>query len=374
MISNEEKEEVKPKVTVRRSSLKFRQPTKLDPNAIMNAKPTGKSKRNSVSWGKSNTFEFKAMKAMFTESEDINKKETEEDKEKHKKFLESRKASIKNEFSLLKDMMKKSAQAIIEEENDEETKENMRKNLQMGKEALKEVSESNESSHSGSKSSSKSGSRSGSKSSSKSRSRNSSKSVDKKRKNENIEYEEENKEEKNKKEREINLSQKDKEENDRQSEKESEKENEKIKLKKMRKVELEEINQQPNNQIMISQQKDKIGQNQNNLKGKKNYEKQNEFTKLDDSINEMEQFITKKILKKDLYEINNKLIKENLKFKDDIFFVNLNHFANKVGNFDDRIISHSYREYPKSEIFKEYLSSRELLKKYENKANKIIDE
>ena len=233
MIPNEEKEGEKPKVTVpRRSSLKFKQPTKLDPNAIMSAKPTGKFKRNSVSWGKSNTFEFKSMKAMFTESEDINKKETEEDKEKHKKFLESRKASIKNEFSLLKDMMKKSAQAIIEEENDEETKENMRKNLQMGKEALKEVSESNESSHSGSKSSSKSGSRSGSKSSSKSRSRNSSKSVDKKRKNENIEYEEENKEEKNKKEREIKLSQKDKEENDRQREKEGDKENEKVKLKK----------------------------------------------------------------------------------------------------------------------------------------------
>ena len=259
MNPSEEKEEEKPKLTVpRRSSLKFRQPTKLDPDAIMKAKPAGKFKRNSVSWGKSNTFEFKAMKAMFTESEDINKKETEEDKEKHKKFLESRKASIKNEFSLLKEMMKKSAQDIIEEENDEETKENMRKNLQMGKEALKEVSESSESSHSrsksGSRSNSKSGSRSNSKSGSRSRSKSSSKSgsrsgsksksknsskrssVDKK------ESGEENKEEKNKKKRKVKVTEKDKEESDKQSEKserESDKENKKEKLKKMRKVKLE---------------------------------------------------------------------------------------------------------------------------------------
>ena len=400
MITNEEE---KPKVTVpRRSSLKFKQPTKLDPNAIMSAKPTGKFKRNSVSWGKSNTFEFKSMKAMFTESEDINKKETEEDKEKRKKFLESRKASIKNEFSLLKEMMKKTPQEIIEEENDEETKENMRKNLQMGKEALKEVSESSESSHSGSKSGSrsnsknssksgsKSSSKSGSKSSSKSGSRNSSRnnsksksknsskydSIDKKEKNKKNEKEsdEENEEEKNEKNKKLKLSQKDKEESDKQSEKERYNENEKVKLKKKKKVQLEDINQQPNSQQMIDKQKDQIRQNPNNIKEKKNHLKEDEFIKLDDTINELEQFNAKKILKGDLYNIYNDLIKENLEFKDDIFFVNLNYFENKVGNCDDRKISHSYKEYPKSEYFKEYLPSRELLKKYENKANKIIDD
>ena len=245
MLPNEEE---KPKVTVpRRSSLKFRQQVKLDPDAIMKAKPSGKFKRNSVSWGKSNTFEFKAMKAMFTESEDINKKETEEDKEKHKKFLESRKASIKNEFSLLKDLMKKSAQAIIEEENDEETRQNMRKNLEMGKEALKEVSESSEShssngskspSKSGSKSNSKSGSRSASKSPSKSSKHSSrNQSSDKKEENRKIDKEknEENKEEKNKDTKEIKIEDKNKEESDKESEKEKEN-NEKVKLRKMRKV------------------------------------------------------------------------------------------------------------------------------------------
>ena len=129
-VNGEEKQ-----IPKRRSSLKSRQPLKFDPDAIL--KP--KAKRNSVSWGKSNAFEFKAMKAMFTESVDLNKKETDEDKKKHQKFLENRKASIKNEFSLIKELMKKSGPTIIEEENDEEAKDNKKKNIEMGKESLKEV-------------------------------------------------------------------------------------------------------------------------------------------------------------------------------------------------------------------------------------------
>jgi hypothetical protein len=146
MSSNIEGE--KPKViTTRRSSLKCRQlVNKLDPDAILKAKPKGK--RNSVSWGLSNTFEFKAMKATFQDSKDINKEDNSEQKEKHDKFLATRKASIKNESSLLKEMLKKNAASIIEEENDDEAKANMKKNLQMGKDALKEVSESSESSKS----------------------------------------------------------------------------------------------------------------------------------------------------------------------------------------------------------------------------------
>ena len=242
MLPNEEE---KPKVTMpRRSSLKFRQQAKLDPDAIMKAKPTGKQKRNSVSWGKSNTFEFKAMKAMFTESEDINKQKTEEDKEKHKKFLETRKASIKNEFSILKDLMKKNPQTIIEEENDEEARQNMKKNLEIGKEALKEASESAEShsskgSRSQSKSVSKSGSKSGSKSASKSVSKNSSKhssrnqSSDKKLNKEN---EKENKEEKTEKSKEIKI---EIEKSDKENEKEKENnEDEKVKLRSIKKVKL----------------------------------------------------------------------------------------------------------------------------------------
>lgn len=251
----------KPKITApRRSSLKTRQlVNKLDPNKI--------GKRNSVSFGLSNTFEFKAMKAMFQESKDLNKKETPEEKEKHNKFLANRKASIKNEFSVLKDIMKKNYQSIIEEDNDEETKNNMKKNIEMGKEGLKEDSESSSSkskssskssSRSGSKSRSSSGSKSNSKSvsksssPSKSKSRSSSKHInDKKKKNLKFkESEKEKKEEKKtekksiKKKGKVQMVEKSKEESDKENEKNREKEPEKISIKKKKKVQMAEKSQE----------------------------------------------------------------------------------------------------------------------------------
>ena len=44
---------------------------KLDPQALLMGLKG--SKRNSVSFGQSNTFQFKQMKAMFQESHDIDK-------------------------------------------------------------------------------------------------------------------------------------------------------------------------------------------------------------------------------------------------------------------------------------------------------------
>ena len=138
--------EAKPSKIVkeRRSSLKTHDPnSKLDPEALNKLK----NKRNSVSWGQSNTFQFKAMKAMFTESTDVNqpKKETEE---KHQKFLESRKKSIKNEFSIVKELMKNNKNIIEEDELDEKIKKNTNKNVKIGKDALNEDSESGSSSSS----------------------------------------------------------------------------------------------------------------------------------------------------------------------------------------------------------------------------------
>ena len=131
-------------VGVRRSSLKS-----TDTNAKLVPESLSKAcnKRNSVSWGQSNTFQFKAMKAMFTESTDVNqpKKETEE---KHQKFLESRKKSIKNEFSIVKELMKNNKNIIEEDELDEEVKKNTNKNVKIGKDALNEDSESGSSSSS----------------------------------------------------------------------------------------------------------------------------------------------------------------------------------------------------------------------------------
>ena len=95
----------------RRSSLKT-QDTTIDPEKLQK-----KAKRNSVSWGQSNTFQFKAMKAMFTESTDLQKLPKEEE-QKHQEFIENRRKSIKNEFSLVKEMLAKNKN-IIEEEEEE---------------------------------------------------------------------------------------------------------------------------------------------------------------------------------------------------------------------------------------------------------------
>ena len=230
----------KPKITTRRSSLKCRQlVNKLDPDAIMKAKQKGK--RNSVSWGLSNTFEFKAMKATFQDSKDINKVDNAEQKERHDKFVANRKASIKNESSLLKEMLKKNAASIIEEENDDEAKENMKKNLKMGKDALKEVSESSESSKSknSSKSGSKSGSRSGSKSSSRSNSRSNSKSSSKSKSRSSSRSKSKSNSKSSSRQKKKSRKEKAKK-SDKESENDTNKETEKIDIKKKRKVQMAE--------------------------------------------------------------------------------------------------------------------------------------
>lgn len=115
----------------RRSSLKT-QDMKIDPKF-------GMKKRNSVSWGQSNTFQFKAMKAMFQESSDLKVKPKEEE-HKHQQFVENRKKSIKNEFALVKELMAKNKN-IIEEEDDDQTdevKKNTNKNIEIGHDALNE--------------------------------------------------------------------------------------------------------------------------------------------------------------------------------------------------------------------------------------------
>ena len=130
-------DEVK-KPSARRSSLKATDSgSKLDPQNLLKIKG---GKRHSVSFGQSNTFQFKAMKAMFQESYDADKPKK-SNEEEHKKFVETRKKSIKNEFSLVKELMKKNKNIIEEVEDwDEEVKKNTDKNVQIGHENLNEES------------------------------------------------------------------------------------------------------------------------------------------------------------------------------------------------------------------------------------------
>ena len=126
-------------------------------------------------------------------------------------------------------------------------------------------------------------------------------------------------------------------------------------------------------------EKNKTKRNENkayvdNSKKEKFLKENDEFSKLDSTINELEEFNAKNILKGDLYEIYEELIHDNLNFKDDVFFVNLNYCEKKVGDCDNKLISHSYKEYPKEKYFKEYPPTQDLLNKYIKKAKKIVNE
>ena len=134
------------KTKVRRSSLKSGTGNNLDPQNLLKIK---QGVRHSVSFGQSNTFQFKAMKAMFQESFDVNKPKK-LCEEEHKKFLDTRKKSIKNEFSLVKELMKNNKNMIEEiEDSDEEVKNNTDKNVKIGHEALNEKDSDSSSYNSG---------------------------------------------------------------------------------------------------------------------------------------------------------------------------------------------------------------------------------
>ena len=112
------------------------------------SKPQGallklKEKRNSVSWGKSDTFQFKQMKATFQESKDVDDKEKEI---KHKEFVENRRKSIKDEFSLVKEALKKKIIEEDDEETNDELKKNTENNIKLGHDALNEASSESSSS------------------------------------------------------------------------------------------------------------------------------------------------------------------------------------------------------------------------------------
>ena len=86
---------------------------------------------------------------MFQESFDANKPKK-LCEEEHKKFLDSRKKSIKNEFSLVKELMKNNKNMIEEiEDSDEEVKNNTDKNVKIGHEALNEKDSDSSSYNSG---------------------------------------------------------------------------------------------------------------------------------------------------------------------------------------------------------------------------------
>ena len=98
----------------KRSSLKSSKP--LNPNDIL----AYSKKRNSVSWKIGSNLNFPKVEAKFN----IEKKE---ENEHDKQFKEARRKSIKNEFSLVKELLKNNKE-IMEIENEDDIKENTHRN------------------------------------------------------------------------------------------------------------------------------------------------------------------------------------------------------------------------------------------------------
>ena len=139
MLTNDNNAENKPKV-VRRSSLKNRNQAPKLPLEALKAKP----KRNSISWGQTDTFNFKENNPTLEDTKNLDNKEKEEKEEKHKKFLETRRKSVQNEFVPQKQLTDKNKE-LDEEILNEELKKNMENNIKIGKQAKDDISESRES-------------------------------------------------------------------------------------------------------------------------------------------------------------------------------------------------------------------------------------
>ena len=107
---------------------------------------------------------------------------------------------------------------------------------------------------------------------------------------------------------------------------------------------------------------------------KKESKKNNKFK---EDLNEIERVCTGKVLKKDLMELNEKVLENNLEFRDKIFFKNLLDTEKKIGKMDsiDREqISHTFKEIETKNILKNIENSDSLIRKYITRAKRIYDE
>lgn len=121
---NHEKKDVK-----KRSSLKMS--NCLTPEELSQLQK--RCKRLSVNWDASLNLKSIDLKNIKTSFEQANKASVDKPPKKDAKFEEARKKSIKNEFTLVKEMMKE--HKIDEEEltQDKEISQNTLKNLEVGK-------------------------------------------------------------------------------------------------------------------------------------------------------------------------------------------------------------------------------------------------
>ena len=116
------------------------------------------------------------------------------------------------------------------------------------------------------------------------------------------------------------------------------------------------------------------------MKGEKNKKLKDENVKKNkfkEDINEIERVCTFKTLKKDLVELYQKVLENNLEFKENIFFKNLLDTEKKIGKMDDlneKQISHTFKEVEAKDILRNIENGNSLMRKYTLRAKRIYDE
>jgi len=99
--------------------------------------------------------------------------------------------------------------------------------------------------------------------------------------------------------------------------------------------------------------------------------------RLKNDLNEIERVCADRTLKNDLIELFNKVLEQNMEFKEEIFFRNLTDTERKVGNMDKvdmKRISHTYKEIETSEILSNLENADDLMNKYTQRAKTVVEE
>ena len=132
----------------------------------------------------------------------------------------------------------------------------------------------------------------------------------------------------------------------------------------------------PNNRkIMILEEKIEEKIEEKPTEENRNETEQNEkINRLKVALNEIEKVNAERTLKNDLEELFEKVLEHNKDFKNNIFFKNLNDTERKVGNMDNKKIPHTYKEIETSKILRNYETAKDLMKKYSQRAKRIVEE
>lgn len=131
----------------------------------------------------------------------------------------------------------------------------------------------------------------------------------------------------------------------------------------------------PDNKFRAENKKKKIIIEEEKIEENANEtERREKLNRLKIALNEIEKASADKILKKDLIELFEKVLEDNLEFKDKIFFKNLNYTEKKVGYMDKEEIPHTYKEIETKEIIRNMQNADDLMRKYTHKAKRIIEE